>query len=100
MSEYQLRIYQIAPDRMAEFIAGWRNFVVPSREEFGFKVMGAWIETSASEFVWLVRWDGPDGYAAADREYYASPIRRALSWDPVPLITRHELRILSAVAPR
>ena len=39
MSEYQLRIYKIRAGRMAEFIEGWRAHIVPSREEFGFKIV-------------------------------------------------------------
>jgi NIPSNAP len=97
MSEYQLRIYQIAAGSMTEFIAGWRKHIVPSREAFGFKVVDAWVNDSTREFVWLVRWDGPDGYAAADRAYYESPIRRDVAWDPTPFIAKHELRLLREV---
>jgi hypothetical protein len=97
MSEYQLRVYQIVSDRMNEFIAGWRNFIVPSREAFGFKVIDAWMNDSTSEFVWLVRWDGPEGFVAADRAYYDSPVRRAVVWDPTSFIAKHELRVLREV---
>lgn len=100
MSEYQLRIYKIGVGHMAEFIEGWRTNIVPSRERFGFKVVTAWTNTEIDEFVWVLRWDGPEGYAAADRAYYQSPGRKSVSWDPAPFIMTDELRILHEVAFR
>src|SRR5438105_1112833 len=97
MSEYQLRIYRITPGRMTDFIAGWREFIVPSREAFGFKVVDAWVNEQTSEFVWLVRWDGAEGYAAADRAYYHSDVRRGVAWDPAHFIVEHQLRLLHEV---
>ena len=94
VSEYQLRIYTIAEGKMDEFIAGWREHVVPVREKHGFHVVGAWTEEAKSEFVWLVRYDGPEGYQAADEAYYRSPDRANLSWNPRVYIVEDELRLL------
>jgi hypothetical protein len=97
VSEYQLRIYKICAGRMAEFTEGWRAHIVPSREQFGFKVVLALAGAESSDFVWLLRWDGPEGYEAADRAYYESPGRKSVSWDPAPFIIADELRILHQV---
>ena len=97
MSEYQLRIYEIASGRMADFIGGWRKYIVPSREEFGFKIVGAWTNDVAHEFIWLVRWDGKETYAEADRAYYDSPVRHGVARDPAPFIARHQLRLLREI---
>ena len=64
--EYQLRRYQIAPGKLDEFVEGWTSGVVPLREQFGFRVRGAWSIPESSEFVWIISYDGPDGLAAAD----------------------------------
>ena len=97
MTEYQLRIYKISIDHMAEFTEGWRTHIVSSRERFGFKIVTALANTENGDFVWLLRWDGPEGYEAADRAYYESPGRKSISWDPAPFIMADELRILREV---
>jgi hypothetical protein len=97
VSEYQLRIYEISAGRMAEFTEGWRAHIVPSREQFRFKVVLALAGAESGDFVWLLRWDGPEGYEAADRAYYDSPGRKSVSWDPAPFIIADELRILHQV---
>ena len=73
------------------------NHMVPSRERFGFKIVTALADKESGEFVWLLSWDGPEGYEAADRAYYESPGRKSVSWDPAPFIIAHELRILREV---
>ncbi len=80
--EYQLRRYQIAPGKLDEFVEGWTSGVVPLREQFGFRVRGAWSIPESSEFVWIISYDGPDGLAAADARYYDSNERRSLSPNP------------------
>jgi hypothetical protein len=97
VTEYQLRIYKIRIDHMAEFTEGWRTHIVPSRERFGFKIVTALANTENGDFVWILRWDGPEGYEAADRAYYESPRRKSISWDPAPFIMADELRILRQV---
>jgi hypothetical protein len=97
VSEFQLRIYKIRDGRMAEFIEGWRTYIVPSRTQFGFIVVAAWTRVESNEFIWLLRWDGPEGYGAADHTYYESPGRKSVSWDPTPFIVADELRIVQEV---
>jgi hypothetical protein len=47
-----------------------------------FTVLGAWVVEEADELVWILGYDGADGFADADRRYYASPERVALDPDP------------------
>jgi len=96
-TEFQLRIYTIGAGRMTEFIEGWRTNIVASRERFGFKVVAAWTNIDIDEFVWVLSWDGLEGFVAADLAYYESPGRKSLQWDPVPFITADQLRILHQV---
>jgi hypothetical protein len=79
---------------MQQFVDGWQVNIVPSREKFGFKVIAAWTDSESEEFIWILRWDGPEGYAAADLAYYESPIRKAVAWDPRPFILEDQLRIM------
>jgi hypothetical protein len=55
---------------------------VPLRRRYGFTVLGGWELEDTSQFLWLVGYDGPDDFAAADEAYYAAPERKALHPDP------------------
>lgn len=86
--EYQLRQFRIAPTKLDEFIDAWIVGVVPLRERFGFQIHGAWSIAESNEFVWVIGYDGPEGFDAADAAYYASEERRRLSPDPAQYIAR------------
>jgi predicted oxidoreductase len=95
--QYQLRIYKIRPGLMVEFARKWRPTYAKARVDFGFKIEGAWVDEEAYEFIWLVSYAGPEGYAAADAAYYASPGRAAIAWDTSPYIEKMDLRLLDPV---
>jgi NIPSNAP len=80
--EYRLRIYEVKPGEMASWIDEWSRHIRPLREQLGFRVLGAWASEEANTFVWLLGYDGPGGYEAADAAYYASPERAAIDPDP------------------
>ncbi len=88
--EYQLRRFRIASGKLDEFIYAWKAGVVPLRERFGFQIHGAWSIEESNEFVWVISYDGPAGFDAADAAYYASEERRRLSPDPAEHITSAE----------
>ncbi len=91
----QLRIYRLHPGRLGDFLALWREHVVPAREAHGFEVLSAFVNPETEEFVWIVR--HPEDFAAADARYYASPERAALPWDPKEALASVELRMLEQV---
>jgi hypothetical protein len=97
--EYQLRHYTLAPGSKEQFIAEWRDLIVPMRRAMGFEVVGAWEVTGADEFVWIVGYDGPEGYEAADAAYVTSPERLAIDpdRDPKRHVIEHTFRIMRAV---
>jgi hypothetical protein len=84
--EIQLRDYRIRHGQMDAWIAGWTAGVVPLREEFGFRVLGAWVDRERDRFVWLLAYAGEDGFDAANDQYYGSTKRATLSPDPAELI--------------
>jgi hypothetical protein len=101
--EYQLRQYRIRRGAMDAFLDAWLRGVYPLRRKFGFKFAGAWCVDGADEFVWIIGYDGANGFAAADKDYYASAERKSMSPDPAQFIEASlEKRITSAlpVAPR
>ena len=81
MSGSQLRIYEIEPGRLDEFVAAWVAGVEPLRRRFGFDIQ-AWIVVGADRFVWLLTHEGAGSFEEADEAYYASPERARLAPDP------------------
>jgi hypothetical protein len=81
MREYQLRIYKIAPPSMADWVAGWRQEIVPLRAAHGFDVVGAWTNEADHEFVWIVA--GGDGHGSfAERERAYQEARAGIAFNP------------------
>jgi hypothetical protein len=78
--QYRLRIYEVKQGEMSAWVDEWSRLIRPLREKLGFHVLGAW--ASDDTFVWLLGYDGPGGYEAADAAYYASPERAAIDPDP------------------
>jgi hypothetical protein len=95
--EAQLRIYTVKAGELDEWIAEWSREVAPLRRRFGFRVLGPWVDEETSTFVWLLEYDGEDGFAAADARYYASDERRALAPDPARHLEAIETRLLRRV---
>ena len=95
---YQLRIYEITPGRMDEFVElFWR--IAEVREQLGFEVVGPWINTEENRFVWLVGYDGPKTFDEATQEYYDSPERAAISPSPAEFLESVETTMLMLIAP-
>ena len=99
MAQFQLRDYEIADGHLDEFVAAWTSGVLPLRRAAGFDVR-AWTVPGESRFVWLLSYDGPETFQAADAAYYASPARAALDPDPAQWIVAErtvDLQILPGV---
>lgn len=84
--QYQLRRFKIATGRMDDFLDAWLAGVYPLRRQHGFTFVGAWRVEEKDEFVWIIGYDGPEGFAEADRRYYASSERRSMEPDPARFI--------------
>lgn len=94
----QLRIYRIKPGAMDEFVALWRDHVVPARVAYDFVVTGAWITEDGADFCWVVSVDGDAAaFAAIDARYYDSPERAGLPKNPADFIEQMDLRLMSPV---
>ena len=93
--EYQLRMYQVKPGELDEFVEEWQRVVVPLRRSLGFLVVDGWRGADSESFVWLVGYDGD--FAEADAAYYASPERAALDPDPARHIAHVETKMLRPI---
>ena len=97
--ETQLRVYTVADRAFDAWLEEWRAHVAPLRKQFGFRVLGPWEDRPTNTFVWMLEYDGPDDFAAADARYYASPERQSLDPDPARHLTSVETRLLRLVEP-
>ena len=50
----QLRRYRIKEGRLDQFVAEWKETVVPLRTAAGFTIVGAWTVPAINEFVWIL----------------------------------------------
>jgi NIPSNAP len=93
----QLREYTVKPGEMDEWIAEWREKIVPLRGKYGFHVLGAWTVDGTDRFVWIIAYDGPKSWNEADADYYESAERKAIDPDPARHLGQVQTRMLSAV---
>ena len=77
--EFQLRTYRVKPGLLDEWVEAFQAGPLPLRRSFGFSVLGPWIVREEDRFIWIV---GHEDFAAADKAYYDSPGRAALSPPP------------------
>jgi hypothetical protein len=93
----QLRTYRVKEGEMDGFVEEWRSKVVPLRRKFGFRVDGAWTVPKERMFVWIITYDGPEGFEARDAAYYASAERKAVAPDPARHLEHIETHLMLPV---
>lgn len=91
---WQLRDYRIKAGEMGEWLDEWSAKIRPMREEFGFRVVGAWAAADQNRFLWVI---GHEDFEAADKRYYASDERRALDLNPARHIASTDSHFVDAV---
>ena len=96
MTQWQLRDYGIAEGHLDDFLDAWTRGVLPLRRAAGFEIQ-AWTVPEESRFVWLLAYDGPGTFAAADEAYYDAPERAALDPDPAQWIVENRKLMLEPI---
>jgi hypothetical protein len=51
--DHELRVYQIAPGKMAEWMACFTRLVIPKHAELKLAVRGVWCDEEKSQMVWI-----------------------------------------------
>ena len=97
MKTTQLRSYMIKAGQLDRFAELWSKGVRPLRTKRGFVIEGAWKIPSEERFVWVVTYDGPDEWEAANRAYYDSPERKAMDPDPASFILAQRTAFIDSV---
>jgi hypothetical protein len=93
----QVRTYQVREGAMDEFVALWRDHLVPVREQYGYSVAGAWRSPDDTTFTWVVCHEAPDGWDAAEQAYYDAPERAALPQNPADFLTGSQTMVMRPV---
>jgi hypothetical protein len=97
----ELRDYLISAGHLDDFVAAWRDGVVPLRERHGYRINGAWLLRGERRFVWLLSLDVERSeWDARNEAYYADPARAALDPDPAQWIEQAENRFVELVVPQ
>lgn len=91
---YQLRDYAVKEGAMGEWLVEWARVVYPLRKQFGFEVVGAWVNQEENRFVWII---GHSDFEARDRAYYESPERSRLDPDPARHLAGTTTLLMDAV---
>ena len=91
--EYQVRVTRIEPGMLDRFIEEWTATVARLRRRRGFTIVGAWAIAETNDFVWILGYDGEEGFAAADAAYYDSDERKDFAPDPARWITSSNDRL-------
>jgi NIPSNAP protein len=96
----QLRIYTVNRGQMEPFVTAWREKIVPLRQKYGFKIDGGWIYADVNKFIWMVSYDGPLDWEAANAAYYDAPERKLIQPEPSDYIAHMELHLINSVPER
>jgi hypothetical protein len=93
----QVRTYQVREGAMDEFVALWRDHIVPARAVYGFTVLGAWRDLDDTTFTWVVGHEAPDGWEPVEKAYYDSPERAAVPRDPADFLAGSQTVVMRPV---
>jgi hypothetical protein len=97
MATVELRRYEIKPGHMAAFVEWWPR-LVPVREQYGFRVLFAFVDETMNQFIWAVSHDGD--LAQADAEYHASPeLAKVEESEPDGFVKAHKATVKVIVSP-
>jgi antibiotic biosynthesis monooxygenase (ABM) superfamily enzyme len=86
----QLRRSTVEPGRMAEFVA-WFPGILPVREQYGFRVLDAWVDEANDAFVWSVALDGDEARFLEVEATYNASAERAAAFETFPKVITAQL---------
>lgn len=92
----QLRIYDIRPDRLDDWVEKFHQRIVPLRRELGFDIEGSWVDRKRSQHIWIISHDGDSSFEDANAAYWASPKRLEIDVNPADFLTGEETRVVES----
>jgi hypothetical protein len=96
----QLRIYDIKPDLLDEWLAFFHDKVAPMHSKYALPVHAAWVDRERSQFAWVRTFAGEGTVEEQEKRYYQSPERQAVIGDePKRFIEKMHVRVVEQVYP-
>jgi hypothetical protein len=96
----QLRIYDIKPGLMDEWLLFFHDKVVPMHAKYDMPARAAFVDRERSQFVWVRTFTGTGSVEEQEQRYYATPERASVIGDePKRFIEGMEIRLVEQVYP-
>jgi hypothetical protein len=96
--EIELRDYVATPGHLDDWIRGWSEGVMPIRARCGFHLIGAWVDRPHDRFVWVLGYDGPDGFDVAEERYHSLADRGTLDPEPSSFVQTAQINRVAPIA--
>ncbi len=96
MAEYQLRVYDVKPGKMEEFVRVFEP-IPEIRRRHGFTVEGVWVDDESNRFAWVVGYDGPGTFAEAAARFDSDPERKDMSPPPGSFLDHVDIRMVRRI---
>jgi hypothetical protein len=94
----QLRIYDIKPGLMDDWLRLFEEKVVPMHRKYNLPVRTAWADRERSQFVWVRDFVGPGTVEEQERRYVESEERATVIGDePKRFIESMDVRLVEQV---
>jgi heme-degrading monooxygenase HmoA len=93
----EVRIYTANKGKLDEFVKVWTEKLQPIHEQYGLKILGAWVNRPENEFVWIRAFESEADRDAKVEAYFASPERKAIGDLPQSLLAKTEVRTVEQV---
>ncbi|HEY7060357.1 MAG TPA: NIPSNAP family protein [Chloroflexota bacterium] len=93
----QLRIYTVKPGMLDSFVGIFRESLAPLHEQYGIRILGAWVNREANEFIWMRAFPDEASIESMTRTYETSPERKAIGDRPRSHLEKLEVRLVEPV---
>lgn len=93
----EIRIYTMNRGMLDDFVELWKGKLAPIHEQYGMKILGAWVNRPQNEFVWVRVFDDEADRQAKTKAYPNTPERKAIGDAPQKLEAKIEVRVVENV---
>ena len=95
---FEHRTYDIKPGTMDDWLALFRDKIVPLHAQYGLPVRSAWVDRTTSTFIWIREFIGEGTRAEQEARYRASEDRaRIIGEEPKQFIISMSVREVDSV---
>ena len=93
----QLRMYTVKPGMLDSFVSLFRESLVPIHEQYGIRILGAWVNRETNEFIWMRAFPDEASIEPMTKAYESSPERTAIGDRPRSHLEKLEVRLVEPV---